>query len=123
MENINEFLHKLVSVLRMRDLAKIDDFVKSCETRKDVEIYYYLWLLFHPEGIPYIDDNLSDIYEKIADIEKAERYGELCFNGYNKLCEQGETGFMSRLGELYLEGCGCEVDNVMAEYWFRKASN
>lgn len=122
MNDMNIFFRKLVSILKERDLNALDKFVNSYKDSDDLEVYYYFWLLYHPDGNPYLDDELIELYKEISDIEKANKYGKLCFDGYKKLCDQGEHDYMSRLGELYLEGCGCEVNKDMADYWFKKAS-
>lgn len=122
MNDLNAFFKILVCLLKSRDVNALDELAKSYEDSNDLEILHYLWLLYHPEGIPYIDDELTEIYKEISDIGKANKYGKLCFDGYKKLCDQGKSEYMSRLGELYLEGCGCNIDKNQADYWFKKAS-
>lgn len=122
MNDLNDFFQQLVDILKLRDINALDAFSNSYEHSDNLEVLYHLWLLYHPEGIPYIDDELTEIYNEISDVRKANKFGKLCFEGYKKLCDQGKSEYMSRFGELYLEGCGCVVDKKKAEYWIKKAS-
>ena len=93
---------------------------------KDIQKAAWFLEQSHQRGNPYASYELGKIFSNHANeffnIEKAERFYRTALSGFHRMeSQEKDDNLLYRIGTMYLYGLGTEVDEMMAEHYFKKA--